>query len=842
MAIKKEQPIVKRSLFSWVLSSDKSLQLLLLAIILAMVFLRVLPLEIQKRIVNEVLTVGVFSQLLIYCLIYLGAVLLASSLKFAVNALQTKIGQQAMTDMRRALYRHILRLPLSFFRKTQPGSVVSFLVNELSTSGNFVGMAVAVPLSNILTLLAFAVYLIWLNPLLGITTLCIYPVALFVVPLIQRGANRANKQRVDVSRKMANQISESIAGIHEVHAQGSFRTEEHKYNALIERLLRIRIIWFLYRYGVKVSNNLLVGLGPVLVFLLGGYLMMHGRLDLGSIVAFLSAQEKLYDPWKELIEFYQVYQDASIRYKKVMHAFAGETEFRLEQGTTAPGTGALSKTAGRIEVRDLEFTTGSGIKLLDRVNLTVEPGEHLALVGFSGSGKSILVKCIGQILSYTGGEVLLDGHRVSELSKAEVVRNIGFISQAPFIFSGSVDYNLLYACRALAEYTDAGNVDLPGLDDKIAILQQTGLFIDVLRFGLNTTLSDEKLQDLEEPLLRVRQNFQATFGKELAEHVEFFREDSYLYHSSVAENLIFGTPVKETFAFTGLSANEQFLNFLSDGNLTEPLLEAGAELLLQTVDILGDLPREELFFEQTPIRPDEYDHCLELASSMDNRQLSRRSREQQFLLDIALRFIPSQHKIVALQPLLEKLILRGRVSFRSWCAEYDPDAVSFYSDSRYIASQSISNNIFYGVLTSESPQVEDRVNQCIIHLLIEEDLLETVAAIGMDFNVGNEGDKLSGGQQQKLAIARVLLKRPKILIMDEATSALDNKSQSRIQGLMEQWKGSYTLISIIHRLDMLPSFDRVAVLKAGRVVEWDKVEELLAAKGVLYELIHGKQH
>jgi len=227
---------------------------------------------------------------------------------------------------------------------------------------------------------------------------------------------------------------------------------------------------------------------------------------------------------------------------------------------------------------------------------------------------------------------------------------------------------------------------------------------------------------------------------------------------------------------------------------------------------------------------------------MDKRQLSKSSSEQQFLLDIFLRFIPSQHKIVALQPVLEKLILCGRASFRTWCADYDPDAVSFYSGSRYIASQSISNNIFYGVLTSESPQVEDRVNQCIIHLLIEEDLLETVAAIGMDFHVGNEGDKLSGGQQQKLAIARVLLKRPKILIMDEATSALDNKSQSRIKGLMEQWKGSYTLISIIHRLDMLPSFDRVAVLKDGRVVEWDKVEELLAAKGVLYELIHGKQH
>ena len=151
------------------------------------------------------------------------------------------------------------------------------------------------------------------------------------------------------------------------------------------------------------------------------------------------------------------------------------------------------------------------------------------------------------------------------------------------------------------------------------------------------------------------------------------------------------------------------------------------------------------------------------------------------------------------------------------------------------------NNIFYGNLTSDSPKVEDRVNQCIVQLLIEEDLLEQVAAIGMEFDVGNRGDKLSGGQQQKLSIARVLLKKPTVLIMDEATSALDNASQSRIQNLIEKWKGSCTVISVIHRLDLLPSFDRVAVMKSGKIIESGEPRTLLAEKGVLYELVHGKK-
>ena len=191
---------------------------------------------------------------------------------------------------------------------------------------------------------------------------------------------------------------------------------------------------------------------------------------------------------------------------------------------------------------------------------------------------------------------------------------------------------------------------------------------------------------------------------------------------------------------------------------------------------------------------------------------------------------------------MEKLILNGRKGFRTWSAEQAPESVTFYNETEYIRSQSILNNIFYGSLTSDSPKIEDRVNQCIIQLLIEEDLLEQVAAIGMDFDIGNRGDKLSGGQQQKLAIARVLLKKPKVLIMDEATSALDNASQTRIQNLIEKWKGSCTVISVIHRLDLLPSFDKVAVMKSGRIVESGVPEQLLAEEGVLYELVHGKKH
>jgi ABC-type multidrug transport system fused ATPase/permease subunit len=151
------------------------------------------------------------------------------------------------------------------------------------------------------------------------------------------------------------------------------------------------------------------------------------------------------------------------------------------------------------------------------------------------------------------------------------------------------------------------------------------------------------------------------------------------------------------------------------------------------------------------------------------------------------------------------------------------------------------NNIFFGKNKETNPEAQEKIYQSIIQLLIEEDLLETIIEIGMYYQVGTKGDKLSGGQQQKLAIARIFLKHPRILIMDEATSALDNTSQARIQNLLEtRWKKKNTVISVVHRLDTIKNYDHVAVMKAGKITEIGTYDELMARKGMLYELVGKK--
>lgn len=834
-----EKPVVQRSIFSWILGPNLKLQLVLLALIAVTVFARVLPLEMQKRIVNQAIRLSNYELLLRYCAVYLVAIMTANFLKYAITVLQVLISQRTLAHMRKALFAHIITLPLGFFRTTQPGLVVSSLVAELALPANFVGMAVAAPVINILTLLAFAGYLFWLNPLLAGISLSIYPLVVFLVPVLQRRVNEANKRRVDATRKFSDIVQESISGIHEIHGNGAYRLENAKTGQIINQLQRIRIRWDLFRAAVKTSNNLFTSLGPFLVFLLGGYLTIKGQLELGALVAFLSAQEKLYDPWKELIEFYQGYQDGMVSYSKTMGYFD-----EWPDGEISPRDRGPLNLESRLDVQNVSFVTESGIRLLDDISLSLRPGEHLALIGFSGSGKSTLALCIGQLYRYTSGHVLLGQSEVQDLTKQDMVENMGFVSQSPFIFEGTIEENLRYACQArVALCTDGDAPPPPTLDDMIQVLHQTGLFTDTLRFGLNAFLSEGRDDALVAQIVRVRRNFQTRFGEALAPYVEFFDEDRYLYHSSIVENLVFGAPRREDLVGANLTRNPFFITFLKKADLMRPLIELGADLARQTVDILGNLPPDKVFYEQSPILPEELETFKLLAEQTRRRKLHMLDAEARAsLLELALRFAPGRHKMVSFPGLLERLILEGRALFRETVTEKDPSAFAFYDEAAYIFSQTIQNNIFFGKTKTTQTKAQDKIAQSIIQLLIEEDLLETIVKIGMQYEVGSKGDKLSGGQRQKLAIARIFLKAPRLMIMDEATSALDNKSQARIQNYLEtRLKGQTTVVSVVHRLDIIKNFDKVAVMKAGKLIEIGSYAELMAKKGVLYELISGRK-
>ncbi|MFV0422425.1 ABC transporter ATP-binding protein/permease [Oleidesulfovibrio sp.] len=827
--------VTKRSLYYWVFKGNARLQALLVGIILITVAMRILPLEMQKRIINQAIGMGDFEALVLYCGLYIAAVISAGVLKYAINLLQGWIGNRTLMRMRRELYEHILSLPLPFFRKTSPGLVISSVMTELESMAAFVGSGISAPVVNILTFLGFAGYMFWLNPLLAGLSIAVYPIEMLFIPWLQRWYNTTNRQRTSAIRDLSGKIGESVSGISEVHGNASVALEGKRFGKGLEGLYKLAVRLNALKFGIKFVNNFFQSLGPFILFLVGGYLAINGRFDLGALVAFLSAYEKVYDPWKELMEFYQLWQDSKVRYKQVMDYFDYEPEVLAVPQGREPYT-----FKGEISVKDAVYDVGGNIRLVDKISMTVKPGEHVALVGFSGSGKSTLARLVSQHYKYTGGSVMIDGHEVKDLTRLDVISNMGVVAQQPFIFDGTIYENLVYGCEALV-VQGADKSRVPDLDRVIEVLQQVGLFADVLRFSLRAVLDKDSDNAFRNGVIRGRSRFQELHGAELEHDIEQFDESRFMMYGSMAENLLFGTPLTPEWQESGLPANKQFRALLEKEDLFAPLLQLGQDLLTRTVDIIGSASADSELFEKSPVPQERYEEAQQLARKLrDVRRAAELSEQDvQALLRIAFTYLPARHKIVPLPGHITTVLPQFRTVLREELENNPQPQIAFYNRESYLRGQSVLDNIVYGHVKADSAGAEERIYQRVMQLLIVEGVLEQMLRLGLEFRVGSMGDRLSGGQQQKVALARAFLKEPPILVLDEATSALDNASQSRIQNLLERkWKGHSTVLSVVHRLDTLKGYDRIAVLKAGRIIEHGSWNELMERKGALYGLVH----
>ena len=830
--------VSKRSLFSWVFERFLGMQALLFLMILSAIFFRVFPLEMQKRIINSAIAFKKLDALLLYSGLFIGAVLLAGIFKYLINLLQGYIGQKILLNLRGQLYDHILTLPLTFFRRTPGGMVITSLTSELGVIGDFLGGAIAIPLINILTLLAFAGYLAYLNPLLALTSFAIYPIEIIIIPVLQKRFNHLNQHRIDVSREMSNVIGEAVAGIHEVHGNAGYGIEKGKFMRFANSLFLVRIRMNVYKFLIKFANNFFQSLGPFILFLLGGYLTINGRFDIGALVAFLSAYEKLYDPWKELMDYYQDLQDSRVRYKQIMDYFDVKPEFEI----TPPEDRTPYTLSGQIEIKDMSYTVDNQTHILDAITIDLKPGDQVALVGLSGSGKSTLAMVVGQLYSYNSGHVLMDGRELKTLTKVDVSRNVGYVAQHPFIFNGTVMENLVYAFQSIRlGNPNDGATPVPDREDVLRTLKEVGFADDILRIGFDTFLSPNDQEDFAQRLIEMRELFFRRCGVELANEVDFLEEDSYQHYSSIGDNLTFGYPNSKYYEVEALPRNALFREFLIETRMLKPLIAFGEELATQTVLLLRDLREEAFFFEMSPISFDEFAEYGEVVDRIGKAGHARLSpRDEDALLRLALRFVPARHKMAALSPALEADLLKARRRFMEMLTKRDPGAVTFYRPSEYLYSFNILTNILFGHPRTDHPQAMGLIRERVTELAREEGIIDEIMALGLQFQVGSMGDRLSGGQKQKLAIARALLKNPRILIMDEATASLDNASQAHILHLLgSQMRGKCTLIAVVHRLETVKDFDLIAVMQAGRIVESGRYDELMSKKGLFYELVQG---
>lgn len=851
--------LTKRPLSYWVLKKFRAFQVVLLAVIVISLFFRVFPLEMQRKIINEAINLKMIEKLYLYCALYMAAVLIAGLLKYIINTMQAVLGQKILIYMRQELYQHILQLPLTFFHRTQAGTVISAMTAELNAIATFLGTAVSVPVTAVLTFIAFLGFMIYLNPALGLISAIIYPLELSVIPYLQKKYNNYNRKRVATTRTMASLVNEAVSGIHEVQGNASYLLEQEKLDRHSHRLFRLMKRLSVLKYGIKFSNNLFQSIGPFLLFLIGGYFAIHGQFTIGALVAFLSAYEKVYDPWKEVIEYYQAWQDSRVRYKQIMKLFDIEPFIMLPQPDSA-----TPRLQGDIEARDLCYQINENVFLLNSVSFTLDSGKHLALVGFSGSGKSTLSLLLAQLYRASSGTLAIGGKNVEDLNSLDIARNISSVAQHPFIFTGTVRDNLLYSCHTL--YLNNLRAAMPDKSELIDIVRSVGLDADIIRWGLRTVIAPERAKPMIPRFLQMRQVIQDSLKKEFSNVIEFYHTDKFLNYSSIATNIIFGS-LGTAFKGKQILENKPFMSFLQEYEVETPLVELGLDIARSTIYLLGEFKSDDFFFQRSPMNSDQFTRYESLCSKMETVPLTAMKKEEKnLLLILALDFVPGLHKIHTITEEFEAKILDYRKVFLEEIGKIDLEqcrngtiqtTIAPYSESgpdrlqdhdytpfcfnQYIHSLSLMDNIIFGTII-DIEAVRGRLATIALDEFERLGLLDDIIEIGLDFHVGSKGDNLSGGQKQKIALARAFLKQSPILILDEATASLDNSSQARIQHFIEtKLHGTTTVIAVVHRLDMISGYDHILVMKDGKIVESGNYQTLMDQGGYLHDLVNSRQ-
>ena len=279
-----------------------------------------IPIEMQKRLVNEAIGARNLSALAHYGLLFLLGALAATGLKFAINLYEAVIAERVLRDFRALLYERILGLPVSQLRHTPPAQLVSIVLAEADELGGFFGQAFSVPLVSGCMLIALTAYLASLNPwTLGL--LALHPIEIWVIPRLQGRVNRLSRSRVALGRHLAAHLERTVrrrtrAGSMPIDAPADLL----RFRQRLDRMLAIRVRAASFKYLIKWIGNGVAKLGPFLLFMGGGWLIIAhpGAFDLGRLVAALAAYDRLNEPWQELLDYYSAKEIATTRYAQIL--------------------------------------------------------------------------------------------------------------------------------------------------------------------------------------------------------------------------------------------------------------------------------------------------------------------------------------------------------------------------------------------------------------------------------------------------------------------------------------------------------------------------------------------
>lgn len=362
------------------------------------------------------------------------------------------IGARMERDIRGRLFRHCEKLSFSFYDQHPVGDLMSRITNDSLSLAEFFHHVPEDVLVNVIRFTGAAVILWNIHWQLTLAILCLLPfMAGYTLYFNGKMAKALEQGRVDMGNINA-QAEDSLSAIRVVQSFASEETEAEKFDRCNQQFLKSRCASYkgeaLCYDGMDAFGNLL----PIVVVVLGGLAILQGRLGLADLVVFLLYVGYFTQPLKILVNSLRLIQEGRTGFRRIMEILNTQPEI-----TDAPGARELPRVKGDIRFSGVTFRYGSGDEVFRNLNLSIQAGEYVALVGASGVGKTTLCSLIPRFYDAESGEITIDGIPVNQVTLNSLRRNVGVVQQEVALFTGSVAENIGYGKpgASLEEIQDA---------------------------------------------------------------------------------------------------------------------------------------------------------------------------------------------------------------------------------------------------------------------------------------------------------------------------------------------------------------------------------------------------
>jgi ABC-type multidrug transport system fused ATPase/permease subunit len=802
--------------------------------------------------------------LLVLCVGFLALVVVNQGFKYYINVYRGLTGERMLRRLRYDLFSRVLRFPQPTFKNMSQGEIIPMVTAEVEPLGGFVGEAFSLPAFQGGTLLVILGFLFVQNWMMAVAAVALYPLQLYIIPRLQMKVNLLGKERVKLVRKLSDRIGENVQGVVEIHAHDTAQLELADFSSRLGVIFKVRYQIYRKKFFIKFLNNFIQQLGPFFFYAIGGYLTIKGSLEIGTLVAAISAHKDLGAPWKELLGFYQRREDARIKYDSVVTQFAPPGMRGPDSQSDEPS--GEESFATSLSLANLTLRNDRGDAIINAVSSTVELPTKLAIVGKASSGKEEMAQLLARLIDPDKGAISFDDRDIAGLPESVTGRRLSYVGPQSFIFNATVSDNLFYGLKhrplvapdyddeqaaeqaeLVAESEQSGNVThdvnadwidyaaagVAGqaelLGKGLRALKLVGLDSDVYQFGLRGAIDPRRNKALADKILQARGELrQRLEAPDIQGLIETFDREKYNLNATMGENLLFGNVVGEVFDMEQLGANAYVIKVLEEVGLTDKILEIGFAGASTMAEIFADVPPDHELFQQFAfISAEELIEFQALLTRVDRENLAEaRPEDRERLMSLPFKLVVSRHRLGLIDDAMQAKILEARAAFSDGLPDDLASSVEFFHADKYNSASNLQDNILFGKVAYGVPRAAERIGELIADVIKSLGLYDTVAEVGMTYAVGIAGSRLSGAQRQKLGIARCLVKRPDILILCEATGALDSTSQATImENILAEFEGR-TVIWVLHRADLARAFDHVLVVDNGAIIEQGAVSGL----------------